>query len=67
MLEAFGLNPFQIVRFYLRPALFVVQIQLHGLVDYPDEDSDDDNDNIIDDAAVKTEDQPPAKKLRVSL
>jgi hypothetical protein len=42
------------------------QVQLHGLVDYPDEDSDEDGENVIDDAN-KTDDQPPAKKVRVSL
>jgi len=46
---------------------FFGQIQLHGLVDYPDEDSDDDSENAHDDSAEKSENQPPVKKLRVSL
>lgn len=44
------------------------KVQLHGLVDYPDEDSDDDVENAVDEATVENdEQQPPAKKVRVSL
>jgi hypothetical protein len=42
----------------------MVSFQLQGLVDYPDEDSDDEN--VLEEAA-RSEEQPPAKKLRVSL